>query len=473
MSSNLILQQLIHHVDASPSQDTLQVIFNWSAAKLQEQRASTFAPSSSIVRGPPIGFTYNQPPTNLQPVQSQQATNSFSSAPAPAHPSSPSSTLASQGPSYTQAPPPRRGSAANTAAANSLFQNGPFGVDSTPLSSVSENEISGETSPSSKSAQLFPPPSFPPGFSAGRRTSVSAESLMPSSSKSAKNSFGASPSGSHEASEKLPVYPKGAQQIARIRLSISNNFLFRNLDDEQERDVLNAMREIKIPKGEKIIKQGDVGDYFYVVEEGSLDVFKKTGDFDGDDLGNKVFTSIPGTSFGELALMYNAPRAASIVATTPCTLWALDRVTFRTILLDHTSSKRKMYESFLGSIPILTGLEPYERAKIADALETKTYDDGQDVIREGEVGEEFFIIESGRAKFTKLVDGKEVTLAEYGKGDYFGELALINRAPRAATVRAVGGKLKLAALGEKAFTRLLGPTKDIMARKAGERYGFK
>lgn len=56
----------------------------------------------------------------------------------------------------------------------------------------------------------------------------------------------------------------------------------------------------------------------------------------------------------------------------------------------------------------------------------------------------------------------------------FVELALINRAPRAATVRATGGdgaKLRVAALGEKAFTRLLGPVREIMARSAGERYG--
>lgn len=98
------------------------------------------------------------------------------------------------------------------------------------------------------------------------------------------------------------------------------------------------------------------------------------------------------------------------------------------------------------------------------------------MIREGDIGEEFYIIESGTAEFSKAIRSssgelEDVVVAKYGKGDYFGELALINRAPRAATVKAVGGKLKLAALGEKAFTRLLGPTKDIMARKAGERYG--
>lgn len=53
------------------------------------------------------------------------------------------------------------------------------------------------------------------------------------------------------------------------------------------------------------------------------------------------------------------------------------------------------------------------------------------------------------------------------------ELALLNRQTRAATVRASGGDiLRVAAIGEQAFTRLLGPVKDIMARNVGERYGF-
>jgi cAMP-dependent protein kinase regulator len=52
------------------------------------------------------------------------------------------------------------------------------------------------------------------------------------------------------------------------------------------------------------------------------------------------------------------------------------------------------------------------------------------------------------------------------------ELALLNRQTRAATVRAASEKLVVAALGEQAFTRLLGPVKDIMERSVGERYGF-
>ena len=64
-------------------------------------------------------------------------------------------------------------------------------------------------------------------------------------------------------------------------------------------------------QGEVVIRQGEDGDFFYVVESGQLDCFRKTGRNKPEEL-LKTYSS--GESFGELALLYNAPRAASIVA---------------------------------------------------------------------------------------------------------------------------------------------------------------
>ncbi|GAA5871470.1 hypothetical protein JCM8547_001352 [Rhodosporidiobolus lusitaniae] len=313
---------------------------------------------------------------------------------------------------------------------------------------------------------------IPASYNLGRRTSVSAESLDPS------------------ANTALPktVIPKTPSQRSRIEKAIANNLLFRNLDEDQHNDVLNAMKEVTVQAGTEVIVQGAVGDFFYVVEEGTFEVWVRgppTHTYAGPGQSvthpgeeKKVATYGPGGSFGELALMYNAPRAATVVATSRATMWALDRVTFRSILVEHTSRKRKMYEAFLGEVSILQELNAKERAKIADALEEKVYDEGEAVVVEGEVGKNFYIIESGRAEVTKRKKNErgayeEEILGELGKGDYFGELALINSAPRAATVRAVAGegRLRVATLGEKAFTRLLGPIIDILARKAERSYG--
>ncbi|CAO3679865.1 hypothetical protein G6F70_006406 [Rhizopus microsporus] len=282
-------------------------------------------------------------------------------------------------------------------------------------------------------------PNLVPPTNRGRRTSVSAESMQPTFR-----------------TEKI-VIPKSDDQRAKIRTAISTNFLFKHLDDEQYQDVVNAMTEKKVKQGEHVIEQGAVGDYFYIVESGQLDCFID---------GKKVASYGPSGSFGELALMYNAPRAASIIAVTDCVLYALDRITFRSILMENTSRKRTMYERFLSEVPIFKSLEVYERHKIADALESVTFEDKEVIIKEGDVGEEFYLIESGEAIFYKTMpDGSQKQVMVGKKGDYFGELALLNDKPRAASVIA-NGRLRCATLGKKAFTRLLGPVMEILKRNS-------
>ena len=229
------------------------------------------------------------------------------------------------------------------------------------------------------------------------------------------------------------------------------------------------MEKIIPAKDIKVITQGDAGDYFYVVERGVFDIYvNPSGHVEPgpQGMGKKVNTIGPGGSFGELALMYNAPRAATVVSTEKeSTLWALDRVTFRRILMDSAFQRRRMYESFLEEVPLLSTLTLYERSKIADALDTRKFGPGETIIREGDPGEAFFILESGEAEVFKKESGEQL-LKQYKKGDYFGELALLDDKPRAASVVAKrdDGEVKVAYLGKEGFQRLLGPVEGIMRR---------
>ena len=301
---------------------------------------------------------------------------------------------------------------------------------------------------------------IPSNYNTNRRTSVSAESLNPASSDSENFT--------------PPFHQKTQDQLSRLRSAVSGNFLFSHLDDDQSAMVLGALHEKPIPsKGIKVIQQGDVGDYFYVVEKGSFDIYvNPSGKLEAgaDGLGNKVGTVGPGGSFGELALMYNAPRAATVMSSEPSTLWALDRVTFRRILMDSAFQRRRLYEGFLEEVPLLSSLTPYERSKIADALETKKYPPGTTIIQEGDVGESFYILESGEAEVFKR--GVDQPVKRYNKGDYFGELALLNDAPRAASVVSKS-EVKLATLGKHGFQRLLGPVEGIMRRNDPSKAGFE
>ncbi|KAI0842598.1 camp-dependent protein kinase regulatory subunit [Hypoxylon sp. FL0890] len=296
------------------------------------------------------------------------------------------------------------------------------------------------------------PDSYPALYNFGRRTSVSAESLKPVADVNDNWT--------------PPSYPKTAEQLERLKKAIEGNFLFSHLDDEQNAQILGALQEKPIPAiFIKVITQGDAGDYFYIVEKGSFDVYvNESGSLQPgpEGMGIRVGTIQAGGSFGELALMYNAPRAATVISAEPgCTLWALDRVTFRRILMESTFARRRLYESFLEEVPLLSSLTPYERSKIADALETKKFPKGYIIIKQGDIGESFFLLEDGEADAFK--DGSPVSVKHYKKGDFFGELALLDDKPRAATVISAT-EVKVATLGKSAFQRLLGPVEGIMRR---------
>jgi cAMP-dependent protein kinase regulator len=176
---------------------------------------------------------------------------------------------------------------------------------------------------------------------------------------------------------------------------------------------------------------------------------------------------VPGEAFGELALLYNAPRAASIRAKTDCILWVLDRGTFNHIVKDSAARKRESYEAFLGKIDLLEDMDAYEKSKIADAFKEVKFAAGDYVIREGEQGDTFYFLEEGEADATKVLTlGAEPTVVKsYASGEYFGELALLKGEPRAANIVAKTD-LKCVTLDRHSFKRMLGPLEGILQRNA-------
>jgi cAMP-dependent protein kinase regulator len=171
--------------------------------------------------------------------------------------------------------------------------------------------------------------------------------------------------------------------------------------------------------------------------------------------------------------LYNSPRAATVRAKTDCILWLLDRETFNYIVKDAAQKKRDRYEEFLKSVEILSTVEPYELTQICDALKSLNFNEGDYVIKEGEIGDVFYIIEEGKTTATKTFEpGKKPEVVKtYEKGDYFGELALIKGEPRAANIVA-DTPLKLISLDRNSFRRLLGPIEDILKRNSDKYIKF-
>lgn len=380
-----ILNDLNRDVLRAQPTDPLQFCANWFNNRLAEERKSVLAKQSDTA--------------GLAPDVNMSGANSPSPAPAAA--------------------------AASAGQAGVFSSANPFGGASvTPAASFLAPEDDDDDEEYYEAA--FTPP---PAFNLGRRTSVSAESLVPGSSahEEIKNSV-------------KTVIPKSDSQLSRIEKATQGNLLFRHLEEDQYKDVLLAMKEVRVEAGKAVIEQGAQGDFFYVVEEGTLDVYirpapefsraSSIGSTNTDDgpqtstnshLGEKKVSYGPSASFGELALLYAQPRAATVLSTSPCILWALDRVTFRSILMETNNRRREMYESFIKEVPLFEHLSASERAKISDALELKTYEAGQEIVKQGERGTEFYVIVEGEAEVRKkTLDREEETVGKLGKGDYFG-----------------------------------------------------
>merc|ERR1719181_1703053 len=226
-----------------------------------------------------------------------------------------------------------------------------------------------------------------------------------------------------------PVITKTDEQKDRLRNVLSKSFLFSTLEDTDMTVVIGAMSEVNAAAGEKVINQGDQGDFLFQIESGKLDCVIQV---DGTD--KVVKTCEAGDVFGELALLYNCPRAATVLAREDCVLWKLDRDTFNNIVKEAAQKKRQRYDAFLAKVPLLSKMDAYERSQLADALKIETATKGTVIFKEGDVGNKFYILEEGTATATKL--GQQVMT--YQSSDYFGELALIRNQPRAATITAEG-----------------------------------
>jgi cAMP-dependent protein kinase regulator len=174
-----------------------------------------------------------------------------------------------------------------------------------------------------------------------------------------------------------------------------------------------------------------------------------------------------GEFFGELALLYNAPRAASIIAKSDdCLCWSLDRDCFKNIVKDASMKKRNKYVKFLSGVEILKTLKPNEIESIVDAIKEEKYKAEEKVIEQGAPGDRFYILEEGKAVAIKTFDdGVTQEVKSYNDGDYFGELALLRDEPRAATVKILVDSTFLS-IEREAFKRLLGPMEKLLQKNA-------
>lgn len=257
------------------------------------------------------------------------------------------------------------------------------------------------------------------------------------------------------------TFPKSEDTWAKLRQRLASHWMFKALQSEDMEMLVDAMKEESFTPGTVVITEGERGENLYIVDEGSFEWVKKNSD--GPDTPLKTYTE--GEMFGELALIYGWARTATILCNEPCKAFSLDRQTFNHLISGNTIERNERYLEMLSSVQILKTLDNYEKSRILDVCEHVTFNDGELVIKEGEAGDDFYILLKGDAVATKTIEGfeEDQVVKEYSSGDYFGERALIKNTVRAANIIAKG-EMKCLKLSRQDFKKLLGSIEHILKR---------
>jgi CRP-like cAMP-binding protein len=286
--------------------------------------------------------------------------------------------------------------------------------------------------------------------------------------------------------------PSTVEQFEFLERAVARHFLLSWLRPDQRRVVLGLFQRMAVSPGDLIVRQGDPGDHFYVIESGQYDVYLyQPGAEQPEHVHTYESSDDPSkrpVSFGELALLHCKPRAASVLARSGGALWTLQRSTLRQALrmLDLGAHRDlPAVIAVLRGVEVLRCLSSSLLRRIALAMETKEYLEGETIIHQGDTGSEFYLVRSGQmvCSVRKSPAAAPQEVLRLAPGQYFGEKALLAPAVRAATVAAaygpasvlrigraalmgvIGGSLGDVARGYGAWQEVLGAQREVLARK--------
>jgi len=253
---------------------------------------------------------------------------------------------------------------------------------------------------------------------------------------------------------KAPVYPKTKEEIRLIHDAVKENFVFSGLGENEANILVHAMESHSISAGSTIIRQGQaVGDYFYVVKQGEVQFY-----IDGKSVG----TGKAGTAFGELSLIYDCPRTATVIAVDDCVLFRVGQEVFRKVLQAHQLSMEGDKLNLLKNVNTFKELRESQLKKVADCMSLMGYKQGDKIVQKGTQGLTFYVVKAGTVKVTDIGLGtSDFEDSELGPGECFGERSLITGDVRDANITASSDCL-LYCMSREDFHEVLGAYENVI-----------
>lgn len=243
---------------------------------------------------------------------------------------------------------------------------------------------------------------------------------------------------------------KEAEQVLRTYLEATDSLpentalpglpLFGALGARELLQLLTAARVEEVSQGHEIVRQGDPGNEAFVVARGLLKVVRHEG------ADETVLAQLgPGSVFGEMALLSESPRSASVVALEPAQLLLLARDELERAAEEAPELSAqlaafchaRMHANLVRHARVLSGLPPAQRAELLNQLESRVFERGELLIQRDQEASHVYLIASGAVSISLPEEGERLVLATLGPGEVVGEMSLVLRRPASADVTAL------------------------------------
>ncbi|HYO51516.1 cyclic nucleotide-binding domain-containing protein [Archangium sp.] len=243
--------------------------------------------------------------------------------------------------------------------------------------------------------------------------------------------------------------------------------LFSQLGRESFMSLVGVVEPRTFQPGQNLITEGEPGRSSFVLVEGRVDVVRQ---MEGGE--RRTLSSLgEGEFFGEIALVSESPRLASVVATQRVLALELHRTRVERISLKHPAVgetvrvfyRERLLANVLRSHPIFSALAPAQRQELAHIFELRTVEAGRVIIEQGQRGDGLYLLLQGQCTpLFRRPDGRETAFPPLREGDVFGEISLLLGQPASATVRAET-PCHVLRLGREAFEQYLSSQPGVRA----------
>ena len=233
--------------------------------------------------------------------------------------------------------------------------------------------------------------------------------------------------------------------------------LFSDLPKNAFIQLMEQMRMRSVLPEEGIIREGEVDDSMFIISTGRVKVTKTS------EKGSEMILARlgDGAFFGEMALLSESPRTASVIAEEETLLFQVSRDILAQVVKNFPSVanimlkfyRQRLLTNLMATSPIFKPLDVAQRKALIEKFKSREVSAQEKLLEEGQPGDGLYMLLSGRAEVSRKIDGQRKVLAHLKEGDVFGEMSLLQDQPVTANVKTLRKSIVLK-LPRKVFTEM-------------------